>query len=230
VTSGSNAFGIEFTLSNIWALDHANNFKVVAFTLPSPLFLSPSQAQQKLLVNNWIRTNPQLWDYLVDVDAILPSVAAGPEWYIDSEHFTPLGQQVIAQNFLSVLQRGMHNQNTKPMFNYPGSVYVTGNAPLGNAWGGTVGNVTMLGEENTSFGVQALFGNTNGDNNTALGYTGHSPVFRNFFKCGWRPVTDMRSDNGDCPVAITKGSAGFHCAGLHEARTLERRHDFGSPI
>lgn len=93
----NNDSGVESLLSNYWSTARSHGFKVVAFTISDrldfPNYLTIEGYRNS--INQWIRENPQLYDYLVDVDKMYPSVSTN--YQSDGIHFTTQCLYVIAK-------------------------------------------------------------------------------------------------------------------------------------
>lgn len=97
-------------LKTLWALARADGFKVVALTIqPSSAFASQGKEADRLATNVFILSDPSLYDYAINLDYVLSTVAAE---YIDGIHPTAASNIQIARtvsqifNYPQILQFG----------------------------------------------------------------------------------------------------------------------------
>lgn len=67
-----------------WAQARADGFVVIAFTVPPSSYLSSVQEAQRIIFNDDVRSDPRLYDYLIDVDA-------NPAWVSADGHTAVAG-------------------------------------------------------------------------------------------------------------------------------------------
>ncbi len=106
--SGASAESVFGYFSNYARLVHADNAKILANTCTPDFNITFIQDAERVRYNNMLRDNPQMWDYLCDIDAEMPP-PPNDLFYTDYVHYSDYGHSNWAYRVNLALLRGPHN-------------------------------------------------------------------------------------------------------------------------
>lgn len=116
-SSELSALAVNGYLTNTWGNARSNGAYVVAFTITDAADYGFTNQVIRNVVNNFIRTNANLYDYLIDVDMLFPndSVIYGSvdafTYRDDTIHFTTNADYLIAGHVYNVLTQVPRSKN-----------------------------------------------------------------------------------------------------------------------
>jgi len=169
---------IKANLASYWATAQADGWNLVAFTL-IPMAGNPASRNIRADVNAYIRASNTLWDFLVDVESLLPDPYNSNQFQLDRLHPTDGGYATIANavnqalgvrgNMLAsvpLVPLGTGEGNVR--FNF--SAGIANTTGLNNIFGGDyAGAANTTGFSNVFLGSQAGYNNLGGSRNTFIG-------------------------------------------------------------
>src|SRR2546423_3552607 len=100
--AGTDATTIYNNLKTLWAANRSRGSEVVAFTL-TPRLDGTAIDNQRIALNALIRSDPTLYNYLVQPDLYFPNTDDS-SLYTATAHLTPLGNQILAQHVAAVIR------------------------------------------------------------------------------------------------------------------------------
>lgn len=180
-----NVAATETALTTYWAGAKADNFTLVAFTIPRR-----GDANGKVIgadttratVNSWIRAqlSAKLYDILIDVDRLLPTPFDSLIYQSDAIHPNAAGHYLLARAINSILLTdgqptatgidsvvgtGTENVRCNPM-----ALYGITSGIQNTACGWRAGEAITTGQKNTFMGYLAGTSQIGLSNNTAIGW------------------------------------------------------------
>lgn len=115
---------------SIWTKARTDGFKIVAFTLTKNGLLDATKEARRVAVNASMRADSAYWDYLVDLDLILPNNADTNYFTGDNLHYSAAGGEFVARNVRQVLDGGMVFRNPLAMARNVGTFSVPNGSVL----------------------------------------------------------------------------------------------------
>lgn len=107
LNTGTTDTALIALLRSIWSKGRADGYKVVAFTITKNPLLDATKEARRVSVNASIRGDSANWDFLVDLDAILPNNSDFTYFRSDdSLHYNATGGEFIARQVRQVIDGG----------------------------------------------------------------------------------------------------------------------------
>lgn len=107
LNAGTTDSALVTLLRSIWSKGRADGFKVCAFTITKNGLLDATKEARRVSVNATIRADSANWDYLVDLDALLPNNGDTTYFTGDNLHYSAAGGEFVARNVRQVLDGGI---------------------------------------------------------------------------------------------------------------------------
>ena len=105
--AGTTAATIYGYLTSLWASARADGFRVVAFTISSCYDFNGNPGQVQLpALNALIRSDPSLYDHLVEPDVYFPTPGDSTYYNGDGIHFNSTATAILAGHINRILNRG----------------------------------------------------------------------------------------------------------------------------
>jgi hypothetical protein len=108
---GASPTTIYNNLKTYWAAARADGFTVVAFTVTNTIFMSSTQFAEIITLNKLIRSDPTLYDHLIEWDTIFPSPFDETR-YFDGVHLTADANSRLAGEINRALTRNSSTLNS----------------------------------------------------------------------------------------------------------------------
>lgn len=106
LNAGTTDTALIALLRSIWSKGRADGYKICAFTITKNGLLDATKEARRVSVNSSIRADSANWDFLVDLDAILPNNADTTYFTGDNLHYNATGGEFIARQVRQVLDGG----------------------------------------------------------------------------------------------------------------------------
>lgn len=106
LNAGTTDTALIALLRSIWSKGRADGYRVVAFTITRNGLLDATKEARRVSVNTTIRADSANWDFLVDLDALLPNNADTTYFTGDNLHYNATGGEFISRQVRQVIDGG----------------------------------------------------------------------------------------------------------------------------